>query len=152
MCFFRRKKKQKTNETEVKEIEIKEQPAETKTTEVDNKPDDVKTKNCIEKSDKATKSVKKTDTTKKSTTTKNKTVKSEDVEKGESEEQKSRKAIYRVMYDKEARVWIIKKDGAKRKIASFPTKEAALTRVKELAETNELNFIVHKKDGKFQKK
>ena len=152
MCFFRRKKKQKTNETEVKEMKIEEQPAETKTTEIDNKTDDVKKKNCVEKADNVTKPAKKTDTTKKSTTAKKKTVKSEDVEKSESEEQKSRKAIYRVMYDKEARVWIIKKDGAKRKIASFPTKEAALTRVKELAETNELSFVVHKKDGKFQKK
>ena len=56
------------------------------------------------------------------------------------------------MYDKEARVWVIKKDGAKRTIASYVTKEEALGRVKELSASNDLNFIVHKKDGKFQKK
>lgn len=65
---------------------------------------------------------------------------------------KTRKALYRVMYDKEARMWIIKKDGAKRTIASFTTKEDALNRVKELSASKDLNFVVHKKDGRFQKK
>ena len=57
-----------------------------------------------------------------------------------------------MVYDKDARVWVIKKDGAKRNIASFPTKDEALARVKELSESQDLNFVVHKKDGKFQKK
>ena len=56
------------------------------------------------------------------------------------------------MFDKETRNWLIKKDGAKRTIASFSTKEEAMNRVKELSTSNESNFIVHKKDGKFQKK
>ena len=73
-------------------------------------------------------------------------------EKVEKVEPKERKAIYRVVYDKENRVWLIKKDGAKRVIASFPTKEDALARVKELCESQNLKVIVHKKDGKFQKK
>ncbi len=64
----------------------------------------------------------------------------------------TRKAIYRVAYDKENRVWTIKKDGAMRTIASFPTKDEALKRVKELAANQDLNFVVRKKDGKFQKK
>ena len=68
------------------------------------------------------------------------------------EEILERKSLYRVLYDKDARVWIIKKDCAKRKIASFVTKEEALTRVKELCSSQDLNFVVHKKDGKFQKK
>jgi len=63
-----------------------------------------------------------------------------------------RKAIYRVLYDKESRLWLIKKDGAKRTIASFPTKVEALERVKELSISKDLSFVVHKKDGKFQKK
>ncbi len=67
-------------------------------------------------------------------------------------EEKSKKPVYRVLYDIDDRTWKIKKDGAKRVIASFPTKDEALKRVKELSETNDLNFIVHKKDGKFQKK
>ena len=67
-------------------------------------------------------------------------------------EDKEKKAIYRVLYNKEERTWQIKKDGAKRMISSFPTKDEALKRVKELSESNDLNYIVHKKDGKFQKK
>ena len=67
-------------------------------------------------------------------------------------EDKEKKEIYRVLYNKEERTWQIKKDGAKRVISSFPTKDEALKRVKELSESNDLNYIVHKKDGKFQKK
>lgn len=66
--------------------------------------------------------------------------------------EKEKKAIYRVLYSKEDHTWQIKKDGAKRIIASYPTKDEALKRVKSLSENNDLNFIVHKKDGKFQKK
>ena len=66
--------------------------------------------------------------------------------------EKEKKAIYRVLYSKEDRTWQIKKDGAKRIIASYPTKDEALKRVKSLSENNDLNFTVHKKDGKFQKK
>lgn len=70
----------------------------------------------------------------------------------DAKEAKSKKAIYRVVYSKENNSWQIKKDGAKRVIDSKPTKEEALIRVKELSESQDLNFIVHKKDGKFQKK
>ena len=73
-------------------------------------------------------------------------------EKETKSETKERKSIYRVVYDRENRVWLIKKDGAKRVIASFATKEEALKRVKELCESQNLKVIVHKKDGKFQKK
>lgn len=68
------------------------------------------------------------------------------------EKKVGKKPIYRVLYDKENRVWTIKKDGAKRVISSFVTKEEALNRVKELSMSNDMNFIVHKKDGKFQRK
>ena len=67
-------------------------------------------------------------------------------------EDKEKKAIYRVLYNKEDRTWQIKKDGAKRVIDSRPTKEEALNRVKELSQSQDTKFIVHKKDGKFQKK
>ena len=67
-------------------------------------------------------------------------------------EEKVKKGIYRLIYSKENRVWQIKKDGAKRTIASYPVKDDALKRIKELSETNEMSYIVHKKDGKFQKK
>ena len=63
-----------------------------------------------------------------------------------------RKAIYRVAYDKAERKWLITKDGASRTIASFPTKAEAMGRVKQLSAKQDLNFVVKKKDGKFQKK
>lgn len=65
---------------------------------------------------------------------------------------KTRKAIYRVVYDKEDKLWKIKKDGAKRVIDSKKTKEEALARVQELSQSQDSNFVVYKKDGKFQKK
>lgn len=67
-------------------------------------------------------------------------------------ESQTKKSVYRVLYDKTDRLWKIKKDDAKRVICSYPTKEEALQRVKELCESMDLNFVVHKKDGKFQKK
>lgn len=63
-----------------------------------------------------------------------------------------RKAIYRVSYDKENRKWLITKDGAARTIASYATKAEAMERVKQLSSNQDLNFVVKKKDGKFQKK
>ncbi len=68
------------------------------------------------------------------------------------EDEKTKKAVYRVVFSKEQKVWQIKKDGAKRVIDSRPTKEEALNRVKELSQSQDTKFIVHKKDGKFQKK
>ena len=87
----------------------------------------------------------------KSTKTEKKEVKVEKTEKREVKKTE-RKAVYRVVYNKEERIWQIKKDGAKRVITSYPTKEEALKRVKELCESNDMNVIIHKKDGKFQKK
>lgn len=69
-----------------------------------------------------------------------------------SDPEKTKKAIYRVIFSKENNVWQIKKDGAKRVIDSKITKEEALERVKQLSESQEIKFVVHKKDGKFQKK
>lgn len=70
----------------------------------------------------------------------------------ETKEEKTKKAVYRVIFSKEQNAWQIKKDGAKRVIDSKPTKEEALNRVKELSQSQDTKFIVHKKDGKFQKK
>lgn len=69
-----------------------------------------------------------------------------------AKEEKARKSVYRVIYNKETKVWNIKKDGAKRIIDSRATKEEALKRVKELSENSDAGFVVYKKDGKFQKK
>ena len=72
------------------------------------------------------------------------------VEKENSE--KSKKGVYRVVFDKEDKLWKIKKDGAKRVIDSRKTKEEALARVQELSESQDTKFVVYKKDDKFQKK
>lgn len=128
MCFKRKKDKKKVKEEKqvVKEREEtykKEEPVEEK----------------VEKPVKKT--VSKTSTKSKNTST------------IKEENKKTEKAsIYRVIYDKENKVWQIKKDGAKRVIATKHTKEEALARVKELSQNKDIGYIVHKKDGKFQKK
>ena len=78
--------------------------------------------------------------------------KAEAAEETTEETSKARKALYRVVYDKEDRLWKIKKDGAKRVIDSKKTKEEAIARVQELSQSQDSSFVVHKKDGKFQKK
>jgi len=62
-----------------------------------------------------------------------------------------KKALYRVVYNKEKRDWEIRKDNAKRIIRRLSTKEEALETVKELSKNNDLKVSVQKKDGKFQK-
>lgn len=69
-----------------------------------------------------------------------------------NQEKHAKKAVYRVVYDKEDNLWKIKKDGAKRVIDSKKTKEEALKRVQELSQSQDVKFVVYKKDGKFQKK
>lgn len=145
MGFFSRKKKKK----EIENAKLEKQTIE-----------EVETKKVVEKAPSQKKATtkapakqtvtKKTETAKKENTIK-KEPKKEPATKQETEKA-TKKPIYRVMYDKENRVWLIKKDGAKRTIASFATKEEALERVRDLSSTNDMNFIVHKKDGKFQKK
>ena len=143
MGLFGWKKKKETKQVE------NEKKAETKKTNATVSSTSSQKKK-IEKEQTAPKTTKKTvknspekNDKQKTNTTKVKASKVED---------KERKTIYRVVYDKDARSWLIKKDGAKRTIASFPTKEEAMSRVKELSESQDINFVVHKKDGKFQKK
>lgn len=59
---------------------------------------------------------------------------------------------YVVMFDKEDKLWKIKRDNAKRVIASYETKTDALARVKILCENNDAGVVVKKKNGQFQKK
>ena len=160
MWFFKKKNK-KAEENDVKETkeevkvetkagpEVKEEPKkETKTrssknnkgeekpVKEDSSKTDAKAKNNEEKPAKkvASKKEEKTEQT---------------VDSTETEEGK--KGSYRVIYSKEDKVWLIKRDGAKRTIASFKTKEQALNRVSELCKNQNAKVIVHKKDGKFQK-
>lgn len=59
---------------------------------------------------------------------------------------------YVVVFDKEDKLWKIKRDNAKRVIASYETKTDALARVKILCENNDAGVVVKKKNGQFQKK
>ena len=143
MGLFRRKKEEKkVVETKTQEPKIEEKSKKTTAKNVDSSKS-IKTNKKEEKSN----AVSKKDAAKEKPSTE----KIEKTDKKETET-KSKKPIYRVIYDKDARVWLIKKDGAKRTISSYPTKEEALNRVKDLSSSNDLNYIVHKKDGKFQKK
>lgn len=143
MGLFRRKKEEKkVVETKTEEPKIEEKSKKTTAKNVDSSKS-IKTNKKEEKSN----AVSKKDAAKEKPSTE----KIEKTDKKETET-KSKKPIYRVIYDKDARVWLIKKDGAKRTISSYPTKEEALNRVKDLSSSNDLNYIVHKKDGKFQKK
>ena len=60
--------------------------------------------------------------------------------------------VYRLVYIDKDKLWVIKRDGAKRVIATYHTKEEALKRIKELSNNQDVGFTVKKKDGKFQKK
>lgn len=157
MWFFKKKNK-KVEENDVKETkeevkveakeepEVKEEPkketkaknnkGEVKPVKEDSSKTDAKAKNNEEKPAKkvASKKEEKTEQTVAST-----------------EPEEGKKGSYRVIYSKEDKVWLIKRDGAKRTIASFKTKEQALNRVSELCKNQNAKVIVHKKDGKFQK-
>ncbi len=63
-----------------------------------------------------------------------------------------RKISYRILYDRETKTWEIRKDMAKRVIRRVKTKKEALEIAQELSKNQDLNLVVHKKDGKFQKK
>lgn len=60
------------------------------------------------------------------------------------------KAIYHIMFNAETKVWSIKKDKAKRIIASYKTKDEAVARAKKLADSNDVTIMIYKKDGKVQ--
>ncbi len=83
-------------------------------------------------------------------------IKEEEVEAVEeisedAKEPKARARAYHVSYDSADGRWKIFLEKGKA-ICKFPTKEEALNRVKELSRNNERGYIVHKKDGKLQKK
>lgn len=81
-----------------------------------------------------------------------KSEKTETAEKTSAKEQPAKAGAYRVIYDREAAEWTIKKDGASRVIRRVKTKEEALKLAKEFSKNGDASLIVHKKDGKFQKK
>lgn len=133
MWFFGKKKKEKKVETNSQEVQ------EEKVSKEDEKQEKTETKT----SSKSMQNKTKTEKTNQSNAKE---------EKGEEVEEKQKKVVYRVIFDKEDKLWKIKKDGAKRVIDSKKTKEEALERVQELSKSQDTNFVVYKKDGKFQKK
>ena len=143
MWFFKKKnKKVEEKEVEEKNEEVKAEVKEEPEAKEEPKKASSKAKNSNTKSNKNEEKAVKKVTTKKEE-------KTDTEESAEKEEDK--KGSYRVIYSKEDKVWLIKRDGAKRTIASFKTKEQALARVSELCKNQNAKVIVHKKDGKFQK-
>ncbi len=133
MWFFGKKKKEKkveTNSQEVQEEKVSKEDEEQEKTETKTSSKSMQNKTKTEKTNQS----------------------NAKEEKGEEVEEKQKKAVYRVIFDKEDKLWKIKKDGAKRVIDSKKTKEEALDRVQELSKSQDTNFVVYKKDGKFQKK
>ena len=133
MWFFGKKKKEKKVETNSQEVQ------EEKVSIEDEKQEKTETKTPSKSMQNKTKTEKTNQSNAKE-------------EKGEEVEEKQKKAVYRVIFDKEDKLWKIKKDGAKRVIDSKKTKEEALERVQELSKSQDSSFVVYKKDGKFQKK
>ena len=81
------------------------------------------------------------------------TFEADDVDqKQEQKDAPKRKISYRILYDKETKTWEVRKDEAKRVIRRVKTKKEALEIAQELSQKQDLNLVVHKKDGKFQKK
>jgi len=62
------------------------------------------------------------------------------------------KAVYRVIYDRDNKEWMVKKDGAQRVIRRVKTKVEALELAHQFAGNQDLSVSVQKRDGRFQKK
>lgn len=128
--WFKKKEKKQVKQQEIKEEEVK-QP---------------------EKQEKPAKAEKPAKTEKAVKAEKPKKAKTEEKVNEKQEPSKGARPSYRVIYDMSEKVWLIKKDGAKRVIRKVSTKAEATKIAKELSENQNLNLTIHKKDGKFQKK
>lgn len=148
MWFFGKKKKEKKQDeattSQVKEVKaVKEEPV------AKEEPETCQEEPKVEPKEKA-KTIKKENKVEKQTKASPK--QNEETVKTAENVEKQKKSVYRVVFDKEDKLWKIKKDGAKRVIDSKKTKEEALARVQELSKSQDTKFVVYKKDGKFQKK
>ncbi len=75
-----------------------------------------------------------------------------DDEKADTKNAKKQpKEMYVLTYDKNDRLWVIKKSTNTRATKKFVTKEEALKELKVLAEKAGIPYLVQKMDGKFQK-
>ena len=73
-------------------------------------------------------------------------------ESEENMEDKKPSQKYMVTYDKDRKDWVVKKTGATRASKRCKTKKEAMEVAEKLAESQDLNISVKKKDGKFQKR
>ncbi len=76
----------------------------------------------------------------------------ETVEEKPAKEEEKKAGIYMISYDKEKKDWVVKRRGSKRATKRTKTKKEALDLVKSLTESQDVGYVVKKKDGKFQKK
>ena len=56
-----------------------------------------------------------------------------------------------ITYDKEDKLWVVKKTNAKKASKKFKTKSEAYVYAERLSEARDMALTVKKKDGKFQK-
>ena len=77
---------------------------------------------------------------------------SEEETEASSKAVKKTAIIYHVIYDKDLKEWLVRKNNGKRASKKAKTKEEAIIIAKQLCENNNATLRVHKKDGKFQKK
>lgn len=148
MWLFGKKKKKEKEVKETSKKEIKEEPVKKGNDEIkENTVKQTKKDKTIKTEDKKEKADEKQEKIEERTEEK-----TEETTVQEDNSEKQKKSVYRVIFDKEDKLWKIKKDGAKRVIDSKKTKEEALERVQELSKSQDTKFVVYKKDGKFQKK
>lgn len=145
------------------EEKTEEKPAETETEKVEEKKVEEKTE---EKPKKPRKTAKKTKTEEKAdekvevkddtvvvSEPKTKEAETKDATVSEENmEDKKPSQKYMVTYDKDRKDWVVKKTGATRASKRCKTKKEAMEVAEKLAESQDLNISVKKKDGKFQKR
>lgn len=149
MCFFKKRKKKK-EEAARKAAELEAQKAEeAKASETVETAEEVDT---TEETDATTEEVTVEEVTETEEEAEEETAEIEEETTEVVTKDEDRRGVYRVVYDKEDKLWKIKRDGAKRVIETKQTKDEAVKRVMELSGNKEVGFVVHKKDGKFQKK
>ena len=121
---------------QVEEEKVEEQPAKTK---------------------KSTKSKKETKTAKTEETVVTETEATEQSESSADEEAKAESADkaktqkYMVTYDKESKLWVVKKTGAQRASKKFETKAQAFKFAERISGEKGMSLTVKKKNGQFQK-
>jgi hypothetical protein len=69
-----------------------------------------------------------------------------------AEDNKKSKGNYIITYDKQTKEWVVKRQGGARASKRTKTKKEAMEVVKKLSTNQDVEYLVKKKDGKFQKK